>query len=226
MSEDGFSRFLFNPSRIFLLSLLIGLPDEFGSAAGRVGMNAAMALISASLSCCSFRFLLDFRCANSWALLLCSVGILCQSSMVSGGCVLARWGFWPAGIGSGFSAFNLTPLPLICAGIGGTGGLSSSRGTRMLSLRPGEKLYVRRCSGSRCSFFESFEDFRFVSRRLLLLSGPAEANSGPLCFARSRSAPVSCISDFGFSAPPVDLLLLLLLRKGHMPMFPFVCSTV
>jgi hypothetical protein len=61
ISDDGFSRFRFNPSRILLLSLLIGLPEEFGSAAGRTGTNAAMALISASLSCCSFRFLLDLR---------------------------------------------------------------------------------------------------------------------------------------------------------------------
>jgi hypothetical protein len=34
--------------------------------------------------------LLDFRYANSWALLLCNVGILCHSCVPSGGCVLAR----------------------------------------------------------------------------------------------------------------------------------------
>jgi hypothetical protein len=132
----------------------------------------------------------------------------------------------PAAVGSGFSVFDRNPLPLICAGMGGTGGLSTSRGTAMLSFRPGEKLYVRRRSGSRCSFFESLEDFRFVSRRLLLLSGPAEANSVPLCLARSRGTPASCISDFVFSAPPVDFLRLLFLRKGHMPMIPFALLTV
>jgi len=117
-------------------------------------------------------------------------------------------------------------LVLSCAGMGGTGGLSASRGTAMLSFRPGEKLYVRRRSGSRCNFFDSLEDFRFVSRRLLLLSGPAEANSVPLCLAGSRDAPASCMSDLVFSAPPVDFLRLLLLRKGHMPMVPFVLSKV
>jgi len=132
----------------------------------------------------------------------------------------------PAVAGSGFSVFDLAPLPLSCAGMGGTGGLATSRGTAMLSFRPGEKLYVRRRSGSRCSFFESLEDFRFVSRRLLLRSGPAEANSVPSCLAGSGAAPASCISDFLFSAPPVGLLRLLLLRKGHMPIVPFVLSTV
>jgi hypothetical protein len=132
----------------------------------------------------------------------------------------------PAVVGSGFSVFDRPPLPWSCAGMGGTGGLSTSRGTAMLSFRPGEKLYVRRRSGSRCSFFESREDFRFVSRRLFLLSGPAEANSVPSCLAGSRDAPASCIPDFVFSAPPVDFLRLLLLRKGHMPMVPFVLSTL
>jgi len=157
---------------------------------------------------------------------LCNVGILCHSCISSGGCVLARCGFVPALTGSGFSVFDRVALPLSCAGMGGTGGRSRSRGTAMLSFRPGEKLYVRRRSGSRCNFFESLEDFRFVSRRLLLLSGPAEANSEPLCLAGSREAPASCISDFVFSTPPVDFLRLLLLRKGHMPMVPFVLSTV
>lgn len=140
--------------------------------------------------------------------------------------MLARWGFVPAVVGSDFSVFNGIPLPLSCVGMGGTGGLLTSRATAMLSFRPGEKLYVRRRSGSRWSLFPSLEDFRFVSRRLLLLSGPAETNSVPLCLARSRATPASCISESVFPAPPVDFLRLLLLRKGHMPMFPFVLSTV
>jgi hypothetical protein len=93
-----------------------------------------------------------------------------------------------------------------------------SRGTLMLSFRPGEKLYVRRFS----SFFDSLEDFRLVSLRLLLLSGPAEANSEALCFAGSLCDPASSMSGCGISAPPADFLRLLLLLKGHMPIFPFV----
>lgn len=98
----------------------------------------------------------------------------------------------------------------------------SSRLTRMLSCRPGEKLYVRRAfSGSLCSFFESLDAFRLASLRLFLLSGPAEASSDPSCFAGSCLATALCISvDCEFSAPPVDFLRLLFLRNGQMPMFP------
>jgi hypothetical protein len=50
LSDEGFWRLRFNPPRIFLLSLFIGLPEELGSAAGRFGIKATIALISASLS--------------------------------------------------------------------------------------------------------------------------------------------------------------------------------
>jgi hypothetical protein len=126
LSDEGFWRLRLNPPRIFLLSLFIGLPEELGSAAGRLGMKATIALISASLSWSSFRFLLDLRRANSWALRLCKVGILCQSCIVSGGCVLARIGFWPGGYASAFSVFDLAALPFTDDGNGGTGGRFTS----------------------------------------------------------------------------------------------------
>lgn len=96
--------------------------------------------------------------------------------MLSGGCVLDRTGLLPADEDSCFSV-PARPFSLIFAGMGGTGGRSTSRGTLMLSFRPGEKLYVRRFS----NFFDSRDDFRFprLSLRLLLLSGP-EVISDPL----------------------------------------------
>jgi hypothetical protein len=93
----------------------------------------------------------------------------------------------------------------------------------MLSFRPGEKLYVRCLSGFRCSFFESLEDLRFLSLRLLLRSGPEAVISAPLCLPGPRCVPASCIassSDRGISAPPRVGLRLLFLRNGHMPMVP------
>lgn len=144
---------------------------------------------------------------------MCRVGILCQSCVVSGGCVLARIGF----------------LPAACSvdGNGGTGGRFKSCRTLMLSFRPGEKLYVRCFSGFLCNFFESLEDLLFLSFRLLLRSGPAAAAviSATLCLPRFRCRPTSSCIASSISAPLRVGLGVLFLRKGQTPIFPFVLST-
>ena len=85
----------------------------------------------------------------------------------------------------------------------------------MVSLRPGEKLYVRILSGFRCNFLPSLPDL-------------------PVLFAFSRSSPegaVSCPAGslcarmMGSEAKAASLFFLLrlvFLRNGQIPIFPFV----
>lgn len=115
-----------------LLCFLMGRPDVLqGSAAGRTGPKFVMALISASRSVSSFLLLLVFRrksldCCCCWAWrALCRVG-----ARFHAGSPFSSPSFRSAGKG-----------PVDRPGPSGTEPFCPA--TRMESLRPGEKLYVR-----------------------------------------------------------------------------------
>lgn len=88
----------------------------------------------------------------------------------------------------------------------------------MVSLRPGEKLYVRFFAGSRCNFLPSLPDLPVLFQVApFSRSSPEGVVSWParsLC-ARMMGSEVRATSLF-------FLLRLVFLRNGQIPIFPFV----
>lgn len=142
-----------------------------------------IALISASLSLSSFSFLLDFRRFKSRALRLCSVGTLVTASSSP----LVALPFCNSPLFPGKEAALL--------GIGGTGCCRwISFGIAMLSLRPGEKLYVRR-SGSRTNFFPSRECWRCLSLPLRVLPNRDSPGCGPILLWEPARCIIGSVAD-------------------------------